>query len=60
MDEQFTLQTLEGLATGAPGDWLVRNPSGECWPVPADVFESRYEELLNQPDEPCARVDNGE
>jgi hypothetical protein len=42
--EPFVVQTLEGLATGVPGDYLVRNPSGECWPVPADVFERRYEE----------------
>lgn len=42
--ESVTVQTLEGIATGEPGDWLVRNPSGEYWPVPADVFALRYEE----------------
>lgn len=42
--ESVTVQTLEGTATGEPGDWLVRNPSGECWPVPAAEFARRYEE----------------
>ncbi|WNG81143.1 hypothetical protein C6A86_023585 [Mycobacterium sp. ITM-2016-00316] len=40
--DAFALQTLEGLAAGEPGDWLVRNPSGECWPVTSDVFKRRY------------------
>ena len=42
VDEPFAVDTLEGVATGAPGDWLVRNQTGECWPVPADVFARRY------------------
>lgn len=43
VDRAWAVQTLEGLATGRQGDWLVRNPSGECWPVTAEVFERRYE-----------------
>ena len=39
----FAVDTLEGVATGAAGDWLVRNPTGECWPVPAETFSKRYE-----------------
>lgn len=42
LDEPFAVDTLEGVATGAPGDWLVRNQTGECWPVPAAVFARRY------------------
>lgn len=44
VDRTFAVRTCEGVATGESGDWLVRNPSGECWPVTADVFERRYEE----------------
>lgn len=44
VDHAFAVGTLEGLATGAAGDWLVQNPGGECWPVPASVFERHYEE----------------
>lgn len=42
MDESFVIQTLEGSASGRAGDWLVRNPTGECWPIAADEFERRY------------------
>jgi hypothetical protein len=42
LDEPFAVDTLEGVATGAAGDWLVRNQTGECWPVPAAVFARRY------------------
>ncbi len=45
IDRPFAVDTLEGIATGQPGDWLVRNPSGECWPVPAEVFARRYEAI---------------
>jgi len=43
--EAFAVRTLEGLAGGEPGDWLVRNPTGECWPVPNAVFTKRYERV---------------
>lgn len=43
IDAPFAVQTLEGLACGRPGDWLVQNPTGECWPVPHAIFSRRYE-----------------
>jgi hypothetical protein len=39
-----TIQTLEGPATAADGDWVVRGADGEEWPVPADEFAQRYVE----------------
>lgn len=42
MRQAFVVRTLEGEATGRPGDWLVRNASGESWPSPADTFKQRY------------------
>lgn len=45
MREAFVVSTLEGEATGRPGDWLVRNASGECWPSPADTFNHRYAQI---------------
>lgn len=42
LDEPFAVDTLEGVATGAAGDWLVRNPTGESWPIPAATFAKRY------------------
>lgn len=43
-----TLRTLEGDATANSGDWLVQNPSGEVWPVPADVFAQTYAPVCDQ------------
>ncbi|RUP32995.1 MAG: hypothetical protein EKK51_07705 [Mycolicibacterium sp.] len=45
MSEAFTVRTLEGVASGGPGDWLVRNASGECWPVTGPEFERRYVQI---------------
>ncbi len=42
VSEPFSVQTLEGTATGAAGDWLARNPSGECWPITDEQFRRRY------------------
>lgn len=40
-----TIDTLEGPATAADGDWVVRGEAGEQWPVPADEFARRYAEF---------------
>jgi hypothetical protein len=40
-----TVNTLEGPATAAEGDWVVRGSTGEQWPVPGDEFARRYSEI---------------
>jgi hypothetical protein len=40
-----TVNTLEGAATAADGDWVVRGSNGEQWPVPGDEFARRYAEF---------------
>ncbi len=37
------VETLEGPATAAEGDWIVMGDKGEQWPVPGDQFRRRYE-----------------
>jgi hypothetical protein len=37
------VDTLEGAATAADGDWIVVGDRGEQWPVPGDQFRRRYE-----------------
>lgn len=39
------IQTLEGPAVAEAGDWLVRNPGGDVWPVPHAEFDRRYAPL---------------
>ena len=47
VDTPFSLQTREGRASGAAGDWLVRNPTGESWPVAHADFVRLYEPVAD-------------
>ncbi|OBI13177.1 hypothetical protein A5712_05785 [Mycobacterium sp. E2327] len=40
-----TVNTLEGAATAADGDWVVRGSNGEQWPVSGAEFARRYTEV---------------
>ncbi|OIN80826.1 hypothetical protein K3U93_21720 [Mycobacterium malmoense] len=51
------VNTLEGAATAADGDWVVRGSNGEQWPVPGDEFARRYAEF-RPPDEAHASDSN--
>lgn len=42
------IKTLEGDATAAAGDWIVRGQAGECWPVPGELFEQRYAPISSE------------
>lgn len=35
--------TLHGLTEADAGDWVVRGPQGDYWPVKPDIFEDSYE-----------------
>jgi hypothetical protein len=37
-----TIETLEGRAAAADGDWVVQGDQGEQWPVPKEKFAQRY------------------
>jgi hypothetical protein len=45
-----TINTLEGAAAAAEGDWVVRGSNGEQWPVPGEEFARAYAEF-NPPEE---------
>lgn len=44
-DEDATLHidTLEGVMTASPGDWIIRGVSQEHYPCKPDIFEQTYE-----------------
>jgi hypothetical protein len=42
VDVPTACHTLEGMANARPGDYVLRNPSGEVWPVAAERFERTY------------------
>ena len=44
-DHPFGVETSEGFILGQAGDYLVRDPTGEMYPVSAEVFHELYEEV---------------
>jgi hypothetical protein len=42
MREAFVVYTPDGVQQGLPGDYVILNLSGECWPIPARLFEQTY------------------
>lgn len=39
----FRVETLAGVMTGAPGDYLIQGIRGELYPCKKIIFESIYE-----------------
>jgi hypothetical protein len=37
-----SVDTLEGALVAQPGDWIVRGPAGELWPVRPETFHQQY------------------
>lgn len=42
-DPKVLVPTLEGALTARTGDWIVKGPRGEFWPVKGDIFAETYE-----------------
>jgi hypothetical protein len=42
MPEAFAVYTPDGMQQGGAGDYMILNLSGECWPIPARLFEQTY------------------
>lgn len=42
MKEDFQVNTLEGAANGAEGDWLCQGAHGELWPICNQRFIATY------------------
>ncbi len=41
--ETFEVETMEGIMTGKPGDWLMVGIHGEMYPIDRDIFEKTYD-----------------
>jgi hypothetical protein len=37
------MNTLEGVMTAMPGDWIIRGVKGEFYPCKPDIFAATYE-----------------
>ena len=40
---KMTVETLEGVMQGDPGDWLITGVAGEQYFCKPDIFEKTYE-----------------
>lgn len=45
VQENFIVDTLEGVMRGVAGDYLCQGIEGEKWPVKKEIFEKTYEEI---------------
>jgi hypothetical protein len=43
VSETVQIETLEGVMTASPGDWIITGVKGEKYPCKPDVFEMTYE-----------------
>ena len=42
IDEEFEVETMEGVMKGKKGDWLMVGVSGEMYPCDNAIFEKTY------------------
>lgn len=39
---EVKIETLEGVMTAQPGDWIITGVKGEKYPCKPDIFEQTY------------------
>lgn len=39
------IETLEGVMTASPGDYIIKGVNGEFYPCKPDIFEKTYERV---------------
>lgn len=42
-DVEVKIETLEGVMTANPGDFIITGVKGEVYPCKPDIFEATYE-----------------
>ncbi|MFB9926006.1 hypothetical protein ACFORO_12495 [Amycolatopsis halotolerans] len=42
-EAHILIYTLEGTVRADPGDWIIRDVTGEFYPCQPDIFEQNYE-----------------
>jgi hypothetical protein len=53
------IETLEGLLTAEPGDWIIRGVKGELYSCKPDVFALTYERIDDDVSAAPARLVRG-
>jgi hypothetical protein len=44
-NDEYAIETLEGVMWAQPGDWIIRGVQGEFYPCKPDIFEQTYEPI---------------
>lgn len=44
----YPIETLEGIMTASPGDWIITGVKGERYPCKPEIFEATYEEVTDR------------
>ena len=39
------IETLEGVMTVSPGDWVIKGVNGELYPCKDDIFKKTYDKV---------------
>lgn len=42
---KMKIQTLEGIMSASPGDWIIKGVKGEIYPCKPDIFGMTYKEV---------------
>jgi len=42
---KIDIETLEGIMTANPGDWVIRGVEGELYPCNSAIFKQTYEKV---------------
>lgn len=50
INEDFEVETIEGIMHAHAGDYLVVGYHGEMWPIKKEIFENTYEFLEEDKD----------
>src|SRR5437773_1363585 len=51
------IDTLEGLLTATPGDWIIRGVKGELYSCKPDVFALTYEAVVDDLSPPIRLIE---
>ena len=46
--EYWQIKTLEGVMTAIAGDFIIRGVNGEFYPCKPDIFEKKYEPVVDK------------
>lgn len=46
-DKEMKVETLEGVMTASPGDWIITGINGEKYPCKPEIFEKTYSPVDN-------------